>query len=84
MNLGVLLGYARPYRVSLIFCLSLMLLGTATALAVPWLGGLFASSVLSQEHADISLILHAGKLLLLGHELDKGGYTPGFSRIVSP
>ena len=48
MNLGVLLGYAWPYRVTLAFCISLMLLETAAALAVPWLGGQFASGVLSQ------------------------------------
>lgn len=57
MNLRILLGYARPYRVSLIFCLVLMLIGTATALSVPWLGGLFASGVLSQEQVDVKPIL---------------------------
>ena len=57
MNLGVLLGYARPYRVTLAFCISLMLLETAAALAVPWLGGQFASGVLSQARVDMSSIL---------------------------
>jgi ATP-binding cassette, subfamily B, bacterial len=57
MNLGVLLGYAWPYRVTLAFCILLMLLETAAALAVPWLGGRFASGVLSQARVDMSSIL---------------------------
>jgi ATP-binding cassette subfamily B protein len=59
MNLGVLLGYARPYRMTLAFCVSLMLLQTAAALAVPWLGGQFATGVLSQARANMSFILLA-------------------------
>jgi ATP-binding cassette, subfamily B, bacterial len=47
MNLRLLLNYARPFRVTLAFCVSLMLLETAVALALPWLGGQFASGVLS-------------------------------------
>ena len=59
MNLRVLLGYAWPYRVNLAFCVSLMLLETAAALAVPWLGGQFASGLLSEARADMSPILLA-------------------------
>jgi ATP-binding cassette, subfamily B, bacterial len=59
MNLGVLLGYARPYRITLVFCVSSMLLQTAAALAVPWMGGQFASGVLSPAGANMSLILLA-------------------------
>jgi ATP-binding cassette subfamily B protein len=59
MNLRVLLGFARPYRVNLAFCVSLMLLETAAALAVPWLGGQFAGGLLSQARADLSPILLA-------------------------
>jgi len=59
MNLRVLLGYARPYGVSLAFCLLLMLLETAATLAMPWLGGQFASGVLSQARVNTSPILLA-------------------------
>jgi subfamily B ATP-binding cassette protein MsbA len=57
MNLSVLLGYVRPYRLSLAFCLTLMLVETATALAVPWLGGRFAGGLLAQAGVDMSPIL---------------------------
>jgi len=59
MNLRVLLSYARPYWVSLVFCLLLMLLETAATLAMPWLGGKFASGVLSQARVNMSPILLA-------------------------
>src|SRR6476646_8754327 len=59
MNLQVLLGYARPYRVSLAFCGLLMLLETAAALSVTWLGGQFAGGILSQTQADMHLLLLA-------------------------
>ena len=49
MNLRVLRGFTRPYRVNLAFCVSLMLLETAAALAVPWLGEQLASGVLSSS-----------------------------------
>jgi subfamily B ATP-binding cassette protein MsbA len=57
MSLGVLLGFARPYRVALTFCVLLMLVETATLLAVPWVGGQFASSVLSLTQTDTRPIL---------------------------
>ncbi|MGI9403912.1 MAG: ABC transporter ATP-binding protein, partial [Hyphomicrobium sp.] len=57
MNLRILLGYAAPYRASLAFCGALMLLETAAALAVPWLGGQFAGGVLSQGQTNVSSIL---------------------------
>src|SRR4029079_18394308 len=57
MSLRVLLSYAHPYRVSLTFCIFLMLAETLAALAVPWLGGKFASDVLSREGAETKLVL---------------------------
>src|SRR5215204_4611878 len=59
MNLLALLGYARPYRRSLAICIVLMLLDTAAALCVPWLGGKFASDVVSQAPARMNTILLA-------------------------
>ena len=60
MNLRVLLGFAAPYRASLAFCGALMLLETAAALAVPWLGGQFAGGVLSSHgQPDVRSILLA-------------------------
>jgi len=59
MKLRVLLGFARPYAANLTFCLSLMLLETGAALAVPWLGGQFAGGVISQARTDIGPILLA-------------------------
>jgi ATP-binding cassette subfamily B protein len=67
MNLAVLLSYARPYRVSLAFCLALMLLEAVAALTVPWLGGQFASGVLSQGQPDMNFIL-AGLLGLFAFQ----------------
>ena len=45
-DLRFLLGHARPYRATLAFCALLMLAESAMALAVPWLGGQFAGSLL--------------------------------------
>ena len=53
-----LLGHARPYRVTLAFCALLMLAESAMALAVPWLGGELAGSLLG-EAAEVT-----GPLLL--------------------
>jgi subfamily B ATP-binding cassette protein MsbA len=59
MKLSALLGYALPYRVSLSVCAVLMMLETASALAIPWLGGRFAGSILVNGDGDIHLILLA-------------------------
>jgi ATP-binding cassette subfamily B protein len=59
MNLRVLLGYARPYWVSLAFCLLLMLLQTAATLAIPWLGGQFAGGLVSKAPVNTTPILLA-------------------------
>lgn len=47
MNIRLLLGFTAPYRASLYVSEALMLTGSLAALAVPWLGGLFASEILS-------------------------------------
>ena len=57
MNLRLLLGYAAPYRVRLAFSGGLMLLETGAALAVPWLGGRFASNVLAGGKTDVGWLL---------------------------
>ena len=59
MDLRVLLSYARPYRLSLAFCILLMIVETAAGLAVPWVGGQFAAGVLSAKPDvnSLSLIL---------------------------
>src|SRR5262245_66483970 len=82
MNLGVLLGYARPYRVTLAFCASLMLLETAAALAVPWLGGQFASGVLSRARVDISPILLGLLILFAFQALRQFANRPALGRTV--
>src|SRR6185437_13086482 len=46
-------------RVNLVICVALMLLEAAAALAVPWLGGKLAGSLLSQARADMSPVLLA-------------------------
>ena len=63
MNVSTLIGYARPYRVSLAFCLALMLLETASSLAIPWLGGRFASGILVKSNINLNIVL-LGLLLL--------------------
>ena len=62
MNLRILLSYAAPYRASLAVAGAFMLLETAAALAVPWLGGQFAGGVLSSGQPEVNAIL----LALLG------------------
>jgi ABC-type multidrug transport system fused ATPase/permease subunit len=47
MNIRLLLGFTAPYRASLYLSEALMLTGSLAALAMPWLGGLFASEILS-------------------------------------
>lgn len=46
-----LLGYARPYRAVLAFSALLMLAESGMALAVPWLGGRLAGSMLAEAPA---------------------------------
>jgi len=57
MNLRLLLGYATPYRASLALAGILMLVETATVLAIPWLGGRFAGDVLEGGQANVGRIL---------------------------
>jgi ATP-binding cassette subfamily B protein len=45
-KLRALLAFAAPYRRTLVFCILLMLLESAAALAVPWLGGQLAGVLL--------------------------------------
>lgn len=59
-DLRLLLGYALPYRAALAFCALLMLAESAMALAVPWLGGRLAGSLL----ADASAAAVTGPILL--------------------
>jgi len=59
MKLRTLLSYAAPYRASLAIAGAFMLLETAAALAVPWLGGQFAGRVLSSGQPGLSTILLA-------------------------
>ncbi len=59
MNLRLLIGFARPYWVTLAFCSGLMLLETAAALAVPWLGGQFAGRLLTERGGNLGFVLAA-------------------------
>ena len=57
MNLKVLIGYMAPYRASVAVASALMLLETAAALMVPWLGGQLAGVVLSQSNLGADAVL---------------------------
>lgn len=57
MNIRLLLGLTTPYRTSLYACEVLMLVASLAALAVPWLGGQFASDVLSKNSSTTSILL---------------------------
>ena len=59
IRLRSLLAYAWPYRAKLTICAALSFNETAAVLALPWLGGQFASGVLTSAPADIDLILLA-------------------------
>lgn len=61
-DLRFLLSYAWPYRAALVFSALIMLLESAMALAVPWLGGKVAAGMIERAMQDIGLIL----LALLG------------------
>jgi ABC-type multidrug transport system fused ATPase/permease subunit len=58
-DLKQLLSYAAPYRRGLALAGLLMLIEAATALTVPWLGGLFAKSMLSESRTNLTGILLA-------------------------
>ena len=60
-ELRLLLGYALPYRAALAFCALLMLAESAMALAVPWLGGRLAGSLLADASAAAAV---TGPILL--------------------
>ena len=51
-DLQLLVSYALPYRAALAFCALLMLGERAMALAVPWLGGRLAGSLLADAAAS--------------------------------
>lgn len=57
MTLLSLLSYAAPYRMELALASVLMLLETAAALIIPWLGGRFAGELLSADVVASRLIL---------------------------
>src|SRR5262249_20971949 len=61
VKLQALLSYAWAYRVTLALCSLLLLLDSAAALLVPWLGGRLGGSVLAGGYVDVNGIL----LLLL-------------------
>ena len=50
-ELKSLLSFAAPYRRTLAFCVALMLLESAAALAIPWLGGQLAGALLPGSRA---------------------------------
>jgi len=81
MNLRNLLGHARPYWRALSLVAALMLLESSVALALPWLGGLFAAGLLLPEQAGIDgvlpvlLLLFALQALLYFCNADLAGRT---------
>jgi ATP-binding cassette subfamily B protein len=69
MNLRQLLSYASPYRRMLALCTLLMLAESAVTLALPWLGGRFAQTLLGSggptgQILALLLGLFAGQALL--------------------
>jgi subfamily B ATP-binding cassette protein MsbA len=65
-DLRPLLAYAAPYRSALAFSVLLMLLESATALAVPWLGGKLAGTLLQEStRGDLGVPAVLGALLAL-------------------
>jgi subfamily B ATP-binding cassette protein MsbA len=58
-DLRFLLGYALPYRKTLAFCALLMVVESGMALAVPWLGGQLAGSLLGEAAAVTGPLLLA-------------------------
>lgn len=62
-SIHVLIGYAAPYRRTLSVSMAIMVVESAMALAVPWLGGRLAEGFLNQ--ADTGTIL-LSLLVLLG------------------
>lgn len=56
MTFRRILEFAWPFRARLGFCVLLMLLQTGVLLMVPWLGGLLATSVLSQTQMTVGTI----------------------------
>lgn len=59
MNLHLVLDLVRPYGAKLALCSGLMLVESAAALSVPWLGGLFAGGLLTDQSVDTTTILLA-------------------------
>ena len=79
-GLRLLLGYARPYRAALALCALLMLAESALALAVPWLGGRLAGSLLADAAAMTGPILLALLALFAAQALLKFGNSYLMSR----
>ena len=80
VGLRLLLGYARPYRAALALCALLMLAESALALAVPWLGGRLAGSLLADAAAMTGPILLALLALFAAQALLKFGNSYLMSR----
>jgi subfamily B ATP-binding cassette protein MsbA len=77
-ELKSLLSFAVPYRRTLAFCLALMLLESAAALAIPWLGGQLAGVLLPGSQAGspgIGPVLLAMLALFVLQALLKFGNT---------
>ena len=75
-ELRALLSFAEPYRRILALCVGLMLLESAAALAVPWLGGQLAGVLLPGEGADrpgVAAILTGMMALFVAQALLKFG-----------
>jgi len=77
-ELRALFAFAVPYRRTLVFCVLLMLLESAAALAVPWLGGLLAGALLPFDGsgaAPVGAVLLAMLALFVLQALLKFGNT---------
>lgn len=59
MDLKHLLAYAAPYRWRLALAGAFMIAETAAVLAVPWIGGRFAGSILSERQTEIAWLVLA-------------------------
>src|SRR5262245_319840 len=59
MEFGRLLGYAFPYWRNLVLVSFFMILETAAALVIPWLGGKFAGDLLDARQPDLTPIVFA-------------------------
>ncbi len=77
LKLTILLSYAAPYRKSLIFCGAAIVIETAIALGLPWLGGHFAGIVLAADGSEVGEILFVVLALFASQALLK--FTSGYA-----